>query len=687
MKSAPIDRSRHSWLTVAIIASLLGAGGARAEWRADGIPAALPDTGAGDHRDVAIAPDGAGGAFIVWQSAGPGFSHSYLQHLTRGGTVAPGWPLAGVQVATPKPTDHAVALADGQGGVFVASHEIAGRSSNVALNHFDAEGAPAASWASIIASGGSGVAIGADLADRPDQILGFGPVDALPTICPNGNGGVWMAWFHVGFDWSSLAVCVAGINRDGLPAPGGAMKILMSRLMLYPPVICGDGAGGAFVAWTGSDLYAQHVIADGSLDPRWPAGALTLCDAAGTERAPGIVGDGSGGFVVAWQDDRNGRFQQTYAERILADGSVAPGWQQNGRVVCPHPTGAGVPLDWLGVSYPQGSLLADGTGGAFIAWNDYRDSTGTGDGDIYVQHLSGDGAVSAGWPADGFPACALPGDQRSPRLADDGSGGVVVGWQDARLAGDINLYAQRLSGSGAIATGWPATGLSICSAPGAQESPALAVDATTAAPIAAWLDRRGSNPRAYAGRVILDQVTPALVSLETSEASPLVNRIVWQLSAQIVEASVERRQAQGGWESVARLTPSGTGRIRYDDHDVVPGERYGYRLRIRENGTESVHAEVWLTVPDLPSLALHGARPNPIERDLVLSFALASGEPALIELFDTSGRRVVVRDVGGLGAGEHTVSFARAPGLAAGIYFARLSQGGRSRIARVCVVR
>ena len=37
-----------------------------------------------------------------------------------------------------------------------------------------------------------------------------------------------------------------------------------------------------------------------------------------------------------------------------------------------------------------------------------------------------------------------------------------------------------------------------------------------------------------------------------------------------------------------------------------------------------------------------------------LSFSLADGSPALLELIDLSGRRVLVRDVGGLGAGRFT---------------------------------
>ena len=52
-----------------------------------------------------------------------------------------------------------------------------------------------------------------------------------------------------------------------------------------------------------------------------------------------------------------------------------------------------------------------------------------------------------------------------------------------------------------------------------------------------------------------------------------------------------------------------------------------------------------------------------------------------------TGRRVVSRNVGALGAGPHAVDLAEGRQLAPGIYMVRLTQGERSRVVRAAVLR
>src|SRR5262249_54328635 len=78
-------------------------------------------------------------------------------------------------------------------------------------------------------------------------------------------------------------------------------------------------------------------------------------------------------------------------------------------------------------------------------------------------------------------------------------------------------------------------------------------------------------------------------------------------------------------------------------------------------------------------LALTGIQPNPSPRDLNVSFSLASGAPASLEVLDVRGRRILSRRVGALGAGVHTLNVAQGESLAPGIYVVRLSQGRVSR--------
>ena len=50
------------------------------------------------------------------------------------------------------------------------------------------------------------------------------------------------------------------------------------------------------------------------------------------------------------------------------------------------------------------------------------------------------------------------------------------------------------------------------------------------------------------------------------------------------------------------------------------------------------------------------------------------------------GRRVVVREVGSIGAGRHTVDLAEGRRVAPGLYWVRLTQGANRRSTRVAVI-
>jgi hypothetical protein len=96
--------------------------------------------------------------------------------------------------------------------------------------------------------------------------------------------------------------------------------------------------------------------------------------------------------------------------------------------------------------------------------------------------------------------------------------------------------------------------------------------------------------------------------------------------------------------------------------------------------------------PPVPtaSFALGATWPNPANGSsgFTISFSLAGSEPATLELLDLGGRRVLAREVGGMGAGGHVVAFqSETAGLAAGIYVVRLSQSGRTANRKVVLVK
>ena len=94
-----------------------------------------------------------------------------------------------------------------------------------------------------------------------------------------------------------------------------------------------------------------------------------------------------------------------------------------------------------------------------------------------------------------------------------------------------------------------------------------------------------------------------------------------------------------------------------------------------------------MDVPAAAGFRLLGLRPQPAgPGDLEVAFSLAQAGPVRLELFDAGGRRVLARDLGGLGAGAHLERLGRGARVSAGIYFLRLTQGERSASLRTVVL-
>jgi parallel beta-helix repeat protein len=83
-------------------------------------------------------------------------------------------------------------------------------------------------------------------------------------------------------------------------------------------------------------------------------------------------------------------------------------------------------------------------------------------------------------------------------------------------------------------------------------------------------------------------------------------------------------------------------------------------------------------------MAVH---PNPSSRNVAISFTLTERSPARIELVDLAGRKILVRDLGAPGRGNHVVRLHETRSLPAGVYHVRLVQGERSVAAPMVVAR
>ncbi|OGF09258.1 MAG: hypothetical protein A2W00_07335 [Candidatus Eisenbacteria bacterium RBG_16_71_46] len=187
--------------------------------------------------------------------------------------------------------------------------------------------------------------------------------------------------------------------------------------------------------------------------------------------------------------------------------------------------------------------------------------------------------------------------------------------------------------------------------------------------------------------LVWESPTPVLASLVSAEAEPGRVRLTWHTSDPAgAVAQVWRCPSGAGWARIGDVVPDGSGLMHYEDLTVLAGQRYGYRLALREAAGETLAGETWVEVPRW-ALSLLAVRPNPSRVDnLAVDLVLPGFGPARVELVDVGGRRVAAREVGWLGPGPHAVSLGAARRLSPGIYFVRLIRSGEVRSARATVL-
>jgi hypothetical protein len=323
------------------------------------------------------------------------------------------------------------------------------------------------------------------------------------------------------------------------------------------------------------------------------------------------------------------------------------------------------------------------------------------DGNVNALAVDGSGNLYAGGlfaTAGGAPASFVAGWNGTTWSAL-GSGMNNIGVFALAVDGSGNLYAGGLftiageTPASSIAkwngTTWSALGSGMMSqSGGAGIVYSLAVDGSNEVYAGGGFTFAGSKPSYGFAIWHGDATTPTLLSLVSTEAGPDHVRLIWFTERDPgITATVYRRTIGSEWSARGEVSADGTGFIVFDDTQVLPGERYGYRIGMLQGGAEEFMGETWVDVPRVLSFALAGARPNPALNDLTVAFSLPDAAPAQLDLLDIAGRRVLTRDVGALGAGNHTLSFLRNTGLAPGVYLLRLTHGGRSLTARAVIIR
>lgn len=218
-----------------------------------------------------------------------------------------------------------------------------------------------------------------------------------------------------------------------------------------------DGADGAVIAFEATDslsasvhrLRAIRLRANGTVDPAWPSGGVSLCSVTSVARSElGAVGDGSGGAYVWWLEGT-----ALYVTRVAADGTVPPSWPARGRL-----------LGSLVTAKQRPQAFSDSAGGVYIGWLGKPNAIDPPRGRII--RLGPENTGNAGW-SNTPRSYAIPDDSIGQSIiqfafcpaAEDG---VWVAWGDVLwdgaqlLPGSWRVARQRTSGFDPT---WPAEGL------------------------------------------------------------------------------------------------------------------------------------------------------------------------------------------------------------------------------------
>jgi len=377
---------------------VLASGEPDPSWPANGLAVC---TTVGTQQLPVIAPDGAGGAVVVWNDYRSGGIDIYAQRVLASGVVDPAWPVNGLAVCTATATQRdAVAVSDGAGGAVLAWQDYRnGTYPDVYAQHVLASGAGDPAWPA------DGLAVCTAASVQTNQ-----------NLVPDGAGGAIVTWCDYRSD-SYYNVCAQHVRATGAvdPAwPVNGLFLCPSTYSQTAPLPAPDGSGGAIVAWQDTrsgfagDIYAQHVLASGVVDPAWPTDALALCTAVNPQFASAIVPDGGAGAIAIWADYRSG-VGDIYAQHVLATGTVDGAWPADGRAVC---IAAGAQQNPVAVT--------DGAGGIVAAWEDLRLSMYS---DVYAQRVERFGRLGNPEPAIVTVADVL----------NDQGGRVAVEWTASYL--------------------------------------------------------------------------------------------------------------------------------------------------------------------------------------------------------------------------------------------------------------
>jgi len=313
-------------------------------------------------------------------------------------------------------------------------------------------------------------------------------IQISPDIVADGTGGTFIVW-RDDRDGSNTDIYAQHIDANGKSLWAETGVKVADTNSDFPQVVL-DGNGGIIVVWINSpnsdpnSVLAQRLNSAGVI--QWATNGIALDAPSTKDRLDlGLISDGSGGAIAAWNYEFDLGDGDIYAQRINNAGVTQ--WGLNTAMAISDITD--------NATDPQ--LLGDGSGGAYFVWVDNRN----GNDDIYAQYVSAAGAINwtdlIGNQAD-LAIELLASDQDRPQIVSDGQGGMFVGYMSLALNSiNTNLYAQRVKQDKSMPWG---VRRSIAATANARRSMRLVEDGNNGFVAAWWEDRQGSETGMYAQR-------------------------------------------------------------------------------------------------------------------------------------------------------------------------------------------
>lgn len=465
-------RNPKSLTLLCLFTLIIGIPSLQAQWVEDGVAIC---TAMYDQEEPRIISDGAGGAIITWQDNRSGTGDIYALNIDASGTAQ--WTVDGIAICSAANTQsEPQIISDDAGGTIITWYDYrSGSNGDVYAQRIDASGT--AQWTpdgvaactatgtqteqQITADGAGGAIISwIDLrngkydiyAQRIDAngtavwtadgvaICTTTGMKSAPQITSDGAGGAIITWqdYYSG-NWDIYA---QRVNADSVVQwTADGVAICAATGHQYAPHLTPDGAGGAVITWHDQrvspfDIYAQRIDDEGTV--LWTTDGEAICTASGGQQHPRIIPDGSGGAIIAWEDERSGAYTDVRIQRI--DELGAAQWTENGIAI----------YRTTNNSRNNPGLTPDGAGGAIVAWTEDVGQNMA----VYAQRIDADGW--ARWEIGCVAICTAPDERWYPQLTSDGSGGAIITWADYRSGSYADIYAQKVDRWGHAGYYYPA---------------------------------------------------------------------------------------------------------------------------------------------------------------------------------------------------------------------------------------